>query len=92
MDVKQVAELARIRLTDEEAAEIGPQMESIIGYVESMNALDTADIPPTAHPHDAAMPLRPDVVSNTNRRDELLAGAPLAESGLFVVPKVIEGQ
>jgi len=92
MDVKQVAELARIRLTDEEAAEIGPQMENIIGYVESMNTLDTTDVPPTAHPHDAAMPLRPDVVSNTNRRHELLAGAPMADSGLFVVPKVIEGQ
>ncbi|MDX8410671.1 MAG: Asp-tRNA(Asn)/Glu-tRNA(Gln) amidotransferase subunit GatC [Mariprofundaceae bacterium] len=92
MNVKQVAELARIRLTDEEAAEFGPQMEDIIGYVESMSALDTADVPPTAHPHDAAMPLRPDVVSNTNHRDELLAGAPLTEAGLFVVPKVIEGQ
>jgi len=92
MDVKQVAELARIRLTDEEAAEIGPQMENIIGYVESMNSLDTGDTPPTAHPHDAAMPLRPDAATNSNRRDELLAPAPNVESGLYIVPKVIEGQ
>ena len=90
IDVRKVAMLSRIRLTDEEAAELGPQLSSIIGYVEQLGQIDTDGIAPTAHPHDAAMPLRANVVTNTNRREALQACAPKIESGLYVVPKVIE--
>ncbi len=90
IDVKKVAMLSRIRLTNDEAAELGPQLASIIDYIEQLSEVDTDGIEPTAHPHDAAMPLRANVVSNTNRRDELQASAPKLESGLYVVPKVIE--
>ncbi len=90
IDVKKVAMLSRIRLTDEEATELGPQLSNIIGYVEQLGEIDTDGIAPTAHPHDAAMPLRANVVTNTNRREELQASAPKIESGLYVVPKVIE--
>jgi len=90
IDVRKVAELARIRLTDTEAAALGPQLNSILGYVDSLGRLDTSDITPTAHPHDAAMPLRADTVTNGNRRSELQASAPKVEAGLYVVPKVIE--
>jgi len=90
IDVKKVAMLSRIRLTDDEAAELGPQLASIIGYIEQLSEVDTDGVEPTAHPHDAAMPLRANVVSNSNRRDELQASAPKLESGLYVVPKVIE--
>jgi len=90
IDVRKVAMLSRIRLTDEEATELGPQLSSILGYVEQLSAVDTDGIKPTAHPHDAAMPLRANVVTNSNRRDELQACAPNTESGLYVVPKVID--
>jgi len=91
IDVKKVAMLSRIRLTDDEAAELGPQLNSIIGYIEQLSEVDTDGVVPTAHPHDAAMPLRANIVSNTsNRRDALQASAPKTESGLYVVPKVIE--
>ncbi|MFQ5582772.1 MAG: Asp-tRNA(Asn)/Glu-tRNA(Gln) amidotransferase subunit GatC [Mariprofundaceae bacterium] len=90
IDVGKVANLARIRLTKDEATELGPQLNNILGYVDSLQKLDTADVAPTAHPHDAAMPLRADIVSNTNRRDALQKPAPATESGLYVVPKVIE--
>jgi len=90
IDVQKVAMLARIRLTDDEAAELGPQLSNIIGYVEQLGAVDTEGVEPTAHPHDAAMPLRANVVTNGNRRDALQAVAPNTESGLYVVPKVIE--
>ncbi len=90
IDVKKVAMLSRIRLTDDEAAELGPQLANIIGYVEQLSAVDTDGIEPTAHPHDAAMPLRANIVTNGNRRDELQAVSPKIESGLYVVPKVIE--
>jgi len=90
IDVQKVAMLARIRLTDEEASELGPQLSSILAYVDQLAAVNTDGIAPTAHPHDAAMPLRANVVTNGNRRDALQASAPKLESGLYVVPKVIE--
>jgi len=90
IDVNKVAMLARIRLTEDEAAELGPQLSGILGYVEALSEVDTDGVTATAHPHDAAMPLRANIVTNTNRRDELQAPAPKTESGLYVVPKVIE--
>ncbi|MDQ6968403.1 MAG: Asp-tRNA(Asn)/Glu-tRNA(Gln) amidotransferase subunit GatC, partial [Mariprofundaceae bacterium] len=88
IDVQKVAMLARIRLTDDEAAELTPQLNKILGYVDQLSAVNTDGIVPTAHPHDAAMPLRANVVTNGNRRDALQAVAPKIESGLYVVPKV----
>jgi len=90
IDVNKIAMLARIRLTESEASELGPQLGDILGYVDKLRQIDTQDVPETAHPHDAATPLRADVVSNTNRRDVLQASAPNVASGLYVVPKVIE--
>ncbi len=90
IDVQKVAMLARIRLNDDEATELAPQLNEILGYVDQLAAVNTDGITPTAHPHDAAMPLRANVVTNGNRRDALQAVAPKTESGLYVVPKVIE--
>jgi aspartyl-tRNA(Asn)/glutamyl-tRNA(Gln) amidotransferase subunit C len=90
IDVQKVAMLARIRLTDAEANELGPQLSNILGYVDQLQEVDTEGVIETAHPHDAAMPLRADVVTNTNRREALQKPAPETESGLYVVPKVIE--
>lgn len=90
IDVRKVANLARIRLTDDEAAALGPQLNHILAYVDSLQKLDTGDVTPTAHPHDAAMPLRADIAANANRREALQAPAPATDAGLYVVPKVIE--
>ena len=90
IDVKKIANLSRIRLTDSEAQELAPQLSSIMGYIDKLSEVNTDGVPPTAHPHDVAMPQRADVVTNTNRRDALQKPAPRTESGLYVVPKVIE--
>ncbi len=90
IDVQKVAMLARIRLTDEEARELGPQLSGILGYIDQLQQVGTEGVVETAHPHDAAMPLRADVVTNTNRREALQRTAPKTESGLYIVPKVIE--
>ena len=82
--------LARIRLTDAEAAKLGPQLTGILDYIETLSAVETDGVPATAHPHDAAMPLRTDIVSNANRRSALQSPAPKTEAGLYIVPKVIE--
>jgi len=90
IDVQKVAMLARIRLTDDEATELGPQLEQIVGYIDQLSEIDTEGVAPTAHPHDVPMPLRADVVSNGNRREALQQPAPATDSGLYIVPKVIE--
>jgi len=90
IDVQKVAMLARIRLTDEEAAALGPQLSGILGYVDKLQEVNTDGVPETAHPHDTTMPLRADVVANTNRREALQKCAPKTETGLYVVPRVIE--
>ncbi len=90
IDVKKIANLSRIRLTDSEAAELAPQISSIVGYIDKLGEVNTDGVTPTAHPHDVAMPQRPDVVTNADNRDALQKPAPRVESGLYVVPKVIE--
>ncbi|MDX8378268.1 MAG: Asp-tRNA(Asn)/Glu-tRNA(Gln) amidotransferase subunit GatC [Mariprofundales bacterium] len=90
IDVHKTAMLARIRLTDTEADTLGPQLERLMEYIALLQTYNTDGVMPMAHPHDAAMPLRADVVTNSNRRDTLQAVAPNVEAGLFVVPKVIE--
>ncbi len=90
IDVKKIANLSRIRLTDDEATELAPQLNSIMGYIDKLSEVNTDGVPPTAHPHDVAMPQRADIVTNTDCRDALQKPAPRTESGLYVVPKVIE--
>jgi len=55
-----------------------------------MSAVDTRDVPPMAHPLDMPQRLRPDAVTETDRRDEFQALAPAKEAGLYLVPRVIE--
>ena len=90
IDVNKIANLARIRLTQNEADELAPQLNSILGYIEKLAEVNTDGVAPTAHPHDVAMPQRVDVATNTDNRDALQKVAPRTESGLYVVPKVIE--
>ncbi len=90
IDVKKIANLSRIRLTDDEAKALAPQLSNIVGYIDKLSEVNTNGVAPTAHPHDVAMPQRADVVTNTDRRDALQQPAPHTESGLYVVPKVIE--
>jgi aspartyl-tRNA(Asn)/glutamyl-tRNA(Gln) amidotransferase subunit C len=90
IDVKKIANLSRIRLTDSEAEALAPQLSSIIGYIDKLSEVNTDTVSPTAHPHDVAMPQRADVVTNGDNREALQAPAPRTESGLYVVPKVIE--
>jgi aspartyl-tRNA(Asn)/glutamyl-tRNA(Gln) amidotransferase subunit C len=55
-----------------------------------MQSIDTDNVEPLAHPFDAVQKLRPDAVTETDRRDELQKLAPQSQDGLFLVPKVIE--
>ena len=88
--VQRIAHLARLEISDAEAGHYAQELSRILGLVEQMNAVDTAGVTPMAHPNDAALRLRADTVTETDQRDKFLQGAPAAEAGLYLVPKVIE--
>jgi aspartyl-tRNA(Asn)/glutamyl-tRNA(Gln) amidotransferase subunit C len=89
-DVKRIARLARIRVSEDEAAGYQTQLNGIFGLIESMQAVDTAGVEPMSHAQDLAQRLRPDAVTEPNRREAFQAVAPQVEDGLYLVPKVIE--
>ncbi|MCB1734086.1 MAG: Asp-tRNA(Asn)/Glu-tRNA(Gln) amidotransferase subunit GatC [Gammaproteobacteria bacterium] len=89
-DVNKIAHLARLRIEEADVPGYAAQLSEILDLVEQMNAVDTRDVPPMAHPLDAVQRLRPDVVSETDQRDHFQTIAPQTEAGLYLVPKVIE--
>jgi len=89
-DVKKIAHLARLSISDDDIPSYEKELSNILGLVEQMNAVDTSDVDPMAHPLDMAQRLRDDVVTEENHRDEYQSVAPSVEKGLFLVPQVIE--
>lgn len=89
-EVLKIANLARLQIKQEEVEQYSTDLSSIINLVEQMNAVDTTDVLPMAHPLDATQRLREDKVTEDNQRDKFQAIAPSAEKGLYLVPKVIE--
>lgn len=94
IDIDRLAHLARLGLTPEQSARMCSQLNDFFGIVEKMRAVDTTGIVPLAHPVDVAgtmaLRLREDVVSEPDQRTANQRSAPAVESGLFLVPKVIE--
>lgn len=88
--VSQVAHLARLELNPEKTAAYASQLSNILAMVDQLTQADTAGVAPMAHPLGLTQRLRPDVVSEANRREVYQAHAPAVQDGLFLVPKVIE--
>ncbi len=88
--VRHIARLARIAMSDEELERLLPELNNILGWVEQLGEVDTSGIEPLTAVVDQKMRLRDDVVTDGNIRDEVLANAPEAQHGFFAVPKVIE--
>ena len=89
-DVAKIAHLARLAVPPEQYATLGRELSNILDLVAQMDAVDTAGVEPMAHPLEMAQRLRPDEVTEENRRALYQAGAPAVEDGLFLVPRVIE--
>lgn len=94
-DVKRLATLARLELTDGQASATLDKLNGIFGLVEQMKAVDTTGIEPLNHPiaafqPDLALRLREDAVTELDRRDDYQQAAPATQDGLYLVPKVIE--
>ena len=90
IDVNYVAHLARLRLTAEEQAMFGAQLEHILSYIEKLNPLDVSQIEPTAHAVPMVNVTRPDVPRPGLSNEDALRNAPTQLNGLFMVPKIVE--
>jgi aspartyl-tRNA(Asn)/glutamyl-tRNA(Gln) amidotransferase subunit C len=89
-DIQRIARLARIAVTPAEIDATQHKLNSILGMISDMQSVNTDDVVPMAHPQDSALRLRDDQVTETNRREALLAVAPQTEAQVFLVPRVIE--
>ena len=90
LDVRDVARLARIELTDEETATFQSQLGRVLEYVEQLGRLDVSDVEPTAHANPVFNVFREDTPKPGLDRAAVLANAPHAANNLVVVTKVIE--
>ena len=88
-DVEHVASLARLALTDEEVDALTGELSAILDHAAQVSALDTAGVPPTAHPLPLVNVFRADVARAGLPRDDVLAAAPLVEDGGFRVPRIL---
>jgi len=89
-DVEKIAHLARLGIDADDIPGYARNLTDILAFVEQLNSVDTTGVEPLAHPLDATQRLRPDVVSETNNREHFQKVAPETESGLYLVPQVIE--
>ena len=88
--VRHIANLARISMSEEELERLVPELNNILGWVEQLGEVDTEGVEPLTAVIEQKLRLRDDKVTEGNCRDEILANAPAAEHGFFAVPKVIE--
>lgn len=88
--VKRIAGLARIAISEDEAARLAPELGNILGWIEQLGEVDVSEVAPMTAVIPNRLRLRDDVVSDGDVRDKVLANAPQAEHGFFTVPKVIE--
>ena len=89
-DVEKIARLSRLYLDDGEKAQTLQELNDIFAMVEKMQSVNTDGIEPMAHPHEAALRLREDKITETDRAAEYQAVAPEVRNRLYIVPQVIE--
>ena len=90
IDVRYVAHLARMQLSDDEVARLQPQLEEIVGYVRQLNELDVGAIEPMAHAIPVQNVFRADEVRRCLDHVAVMRNAPQGREGQFIVPKIIE--
>ena len=88
--VRHIAKLARIAMSDAEIDALVPELNNIVGWVEQLAEVNTDGVEPLTAVIDQKLRLRDDVVTDGDRRDAVLANAPEGQHGFFAVPKVIE--
>jgi aspartyl-tRNA(Asn)/glutamyl-tRNA(Gln) amidotransferase subunit C len=89
-DVRRIAQLARIAITEDEVADVQAKLGSIFGLIDELQAIDTEGVEPMAHAEDVRLPMREDRVTEQDLHEIYQQSAPAVEAGLYLVPKVIE--
>jgi aspartyl-tRNA(Asn)/glutamyl-tRNA(Gln) amidotransferase subunit C len=89
-EVRHIAKLARIELADAQLDATRSHLNSMLGLIEQLQSIDTTGVEPMAHATDLTLRLRDDRVTETDHRAAYQAVAPAVESGLYLVPRVIE--
>ena len=89
-EIKKIAHLARIKITEEEADATIKKLSGILNLIEDMKKVDTTNIAPMFHGQSVTQRLREDIVTETNQREKLQKIAPEVSGGLYIVPQVIE--
>ena len=89
-EVRITADMARLALSDEELERLPRELSAILEYMADLAKLDTDGVEPMTSCVEMGAPMRDDVVTDGNKRDLVLANAPKAADGFFVVPKVVE--
>ncbi len=89
-DVEKIAHLARLAIAEDDIPGYAESLSNILKLVEQMDAVDTENVTPMAHPHAAHQRLREDVVTEENQREHFQKISSNVENGLYLVPKVLE--
>jgi aspartyl-tRNA(Asn)/glutamyl-tRNA(Gln) amidotransferase subunit C len=89
-DVKYVANLARIQLSEDEEQKFGAQLNHVLSYIEKLRELDVSKVEPTAHAIPLVNVTRPDEVRPSISHEDAMRNAPSKANGLFLVPKIVE--
>ena len=88
-DIRKVAELARLQVSESETDSLAKDLQSIIGYVDVLNEVDTTNVEPMVHAVELQNVLRPDVIVPSLPREAALANAPKTDGECFLVPAII---
>ena len=89
-DVEKIAKLSRLTLSDDEKKSTLEKLNAVFELVEKMQTVNTDGVEPMAHPHEVALRLREDKVTETDHAAEYLAVAPEVRNRMYIVPHVIE--
>ena len=88
--IEYVGILAKLELSEEEKEQAKKDMANMLDYIDTLNELDTSGVEPMSHVFPVNNVFREDVVTNGDDREEILANAPEAKEGAFVVPKTLD--
>ena len=89
-DIEHIAHLARLEVSEDDVPAYTDKLDKIIGFIDALDAAETGDLVPMAHPSDMTQRLRTDAVTATDQRDDYQQNATETQDGLYVVPRVVE--
>ncbi len=89
-EVKKIAKLSRLKITESEAEKFSVQLSAILEYASKLNELNTDDVQPASHSIEMKNALRIDTVKQSLQREKIMQNAPHNENGFYQVPKIIE--